>query len=92
MTNFRYCPTCWPTDLGEIDLDHRCLDCGTPTLVATPEKQVELLLEQNEGLAICLEQAMDVLKAHGIMQSHPPRPGLRLVHSARRDNDTGGDS
>lgn len=84
MTPFRYCPTCWPTDFGEVDSDQLCCDCGTPTLVATPEKQVELLLEQNEGLSICLEQAMDVLKAHGLMPPQPSRPALHLVHSKER--------
>lgn len=46
-----YCPLCWPADLGEHK-DGHCLDCGSRILAATPEKQIDLLLEQNQALSI----------------------------------------
>ncbi|MCE8042488.1 hypothetical protein HOP60_10010 [Halomonas daqingensis] len=79
-----YCPTCWPADLGEYE-DGRCLDCGSQILAATPEKQIELLCEQNEALTLALQQAMEALGASELKQTH--RPALRLVHSASKKND-----
>lgn len=78
---FTYCPQCWPADLGEYDTDHRCLDCGTPVLVASKDKIIELLMEQNEALTESLQQAMEALGAGELERIH--RPALRLVHSRK---------
>jgi len=79
MTTLIYCPTCWPVDLGEYDTHHRCRECGTPVLVAGLERQVQLLQEQNDALAIALHQAMELLNSRE--RQRLEAPVLRLVHS-----------
>jgi len=81
MTTLLYCPRCWPADLGVYDERHRCLDCGTTLLHATPEKHIELLQEQNDALAIALQQAMEEL---GARRRARLTPTLRLVHCSQK--------
>lgn len=81
MTAFVYCPQCWPYDLGEYNDAGRCSDCGNMVIVATPEKQIDLLLEQNEALSLSLKQAMEALSVMHQQRLHPQ--ALRLVRSRR---------
>lgn len=71
-----YCPTCWPADPNEHE-NGRCLVCRSVIIAATPEKEIELLREQNEALQLALRQAMQALGDN--RSGELRRPYLRLV-------------